>query len=53
VDAPDFFRGPGCTALGDRDLLVALEFPSAAGLRSADVKLKHGYSSSPIVTAPS
>jgi carbon-monoxide dehydrogenase medium subunit len=51
VEARDFFRGPQRTALGDRDLLVALEFPSAAGLRSGYVKLKHGQSSWPITTA--
>jgi aerobic carbon-monoxide dehydrogenase medium subunit len=51
VEARDFFRGPRRTALGDRDLLVALEFPSAAGLRSGYVKLKHGQSSWPIATA--
>jgi carbon-monoxide dehydrogenase medium subunit len=51
IAARDFFRGPRRTALGDRDLLVALEFPSAAGLRSGYVKLKHGQSSSPITTA--
>jgi carbon-monoxide dehydrogenase medium subunit len=51
VKVRDFFRGPQRTALGDRDLLVALEFPTAAGLRSGYVKLKHGQSSWPITTA--
>jgi carbon-monoxide dehydrogenase medium subunit len=51
VEARDFFRGPRRTALGHRDLLVALEFPSAAGLRSGYAKLKHGQSSWPITTA--
>jgi carbon-monoxide dehydrogenase medium subunit len=51
IEARDFFRGPARTALGDTDLLVALEFPSAAGRRTGYVKLKHGHSSSPIVTA--
>jgi carbon-monoxide dehydrogenase medium subunit len=51
IEARDFFRGPARTALGDTDLLVALEFPSAAGLRAGYMKLKHGHSSSPIVTA--
>lgn len=51
VKARDFFLGPRRTALGDRDLLVALEFPTAAGLRSGYVKLKHGQSSWPITTA--
>jgi carbon-monoxide dehydrogenase medium subunit len=51
VEARDFFHGPERTALGDRDLLVALEFPAAAALRWGYVKLKHGHGSWPIATA--
>jgi aerobic carbon-monoxide dehydrogenase medium subunit len=51
VEARDFFHGPERTALGHRGLLVALEFPSAAGQGSGYVKLKHGHGSWPIATA--
>jgi CO/xanthine dehydrogenase FAD-binding subunit len=50
-EARNFFHGPERTALGNQDLLLGLEFPSAASLRSGYVKLKHGHGSWPIVTA--
>ncbi|MCU1607782.1 MAG: hypothetical protein JWP46_4247 [Modestobacter sp.] len=51
VDAREFFLGPEHTVLGARDIVVALEFPSARGLRHGYAKLKHGHSSWPIATA--
>jgi carbon-monoxide dehydrogenase medium subunit len=51
VDAREFFVGPEHTVLGPRDIVVALDFPSARDLRWGYAKLKHGQSSWPIATA--
>jgi CO/xanthine dehydrogenase FAD-binding subunit len=51
VDADTFFVGPEKTTLGSNEIVVALEFSSARGLRVGYSKLKHGASSWPIVTA--
>jgi carbon-monoxide dehydrogenase medium subunit len=51
VDAREFFVGPEHTVLGPHDIVVALDLPSARGLRWGYAKLKHGQSSWPIATA--
>src|SRR5882757_2752056 len=51
IDADTFFVGPEQTTLGSNELVVALDFATARGLHVGYSKLKHGASSSPIVTA--